>query len=42
MEICKIIDILAFRFAKTMSEIRHEYTVRSPENEADQARTDLY
>jgi len=41
MNICKIIDIMAFSFANTMSEIRHEYTVPSPENEADQARTDF-
>lgn len=28
-----VIDSLSFRFAKTMSEIPHEYVVRSPDNE---------
>jgi hypothetical protein len=34
-ELRALIGRLAFRFAKTMPHIPHEYAVRSPENEAD-------
>lgn len=33
--ICRVIARLSFRFAKTMPDQPHEYTVRGPETEAD-------